>query len=269
MNNLIPVEFKNQRILFTEQLAETYGTDINNIQVNFKNHKNNFEEGKHYYLLQGEKLKEFKSYLNNIQTPIINKFTSSLYLWTERGANRHCKILDTDKAWEQFDNLEENYFRVKENTTFKLPSNYKAALLQLVQAEEEKEKLQLVSIQKDQIIGELKPKADYLDSILKNPGLVTITQIAKDYGQSGIEMNKALHDLKVQFKQSGQWLLYTKYHDKGYTHSETVDITHSNGMKDVRMNTKWTQKGHLFLYNLLKENGTLPSIEQKEFREVM
>ncbi|EPY2286299.1 ORF6N domain-containing protein [Clostridium sporogenes] len=108
-----PVEIGGKRVLTTEQLAEIYQTDINNIQVNFKNHKGKFTEGKHFYLLQGEKLKEFKNHLNNIQ--LVGKRASSLYLWTERGANRHCKILDTDKAWEQFDNLEETYFRVKEN----------------------------------------------------------------------------------------------------------------------------------------------------------
>lgn len=116
MNELIPMEFNGQKVLTTELLADIYETDINNIQVNFKNHKKNFKQGKHFYLLQGEELKDFKSHLNNIQIPnLISKFTSQLYLWTERGANRHCKILDTDKAWEQFDNLEETYFRVKKN----------------------------------------------------------------------------------------------------------------------------------------------------------
>lgn len=116
--------------------------------------------------------------------------------------------------------------------------------------------------QKDQVIGELQPRADYTDNILKNTGLVTISQIAKDYGMSGNKMNEKLHGLGVQFKQSGQWLLYSKYHDKGYTHSETIPITRTDGRKDVKMNTKWTQKGRLFLYNLLKENGILPVIEQ-------
>lgn len=118
---------------------------------------------------------------------------------------------------------------------------------------------------KDQIIKELKPKADYTDSILKNKGLVTITQIAKDYGMSGQEMNELLHDLGVQYKQSGQWLLYLKYHDKGYTHSETIDITRSDGRPDVKMNTKWTQKGRLFIYALLRKHDILPLIEQEIF----
>lgn len=113
-----------------------------------------------------------------------------------------------------------------------------------------------------QLIGELKPKADYTDRILQSKSLVTITQIAKDYGMSGAAMNEKLHELGVIYKLGGQWLLYSKYQAKGYTHSETVDITHRDGRGDVRMNTKWTQKGRLFLYQFLKKNGILPVIEQ-------
>lgn len=116
--------------------------------------------------------------------------------------------------------------------------------------------------QQKQIIGELKPKADYTDLILKNKGLVSITQIAKDYGMSGKALNNKLHDFGIQFKQSEQWLLYSKYHNKGYTHSETIPITHKDGRSDITMTTKWTQKGRLFLYDLLKHQGILPMIEQ-------
>lgn len=113
-----------------------------------------------------------------------------------------------------------------------------------------------------QLIGELKPKADYTDRILQSKSLVTITQIAKDYGMSGAAMNEKLHELGVIYKLGGQWLLYSKYQAKGYTHSETVDITHRDGRGDVKMNTKWTQKGRLFLYEFLKKHGILPVIEQ-------
>lgn len=122
--------------------------------------------------------------------------------------------------------------------------------------------LQIENAQQKQIIGELKPRADYTDRILSNPGLVTITQIAKDYGMSGRTLNKILADLGVQYKQSGQWLLYAKYHDAGYTHSKTIDITRSDGRNDVVMETKWTQKGRLFVYELLKSEGILPIIEK-------
>ena len=125
------------------------------------------------------------------------------------------------------------------------------------------QKLKTENLQQKQMIGELKPKADYTDTILKSKKLVTITQIAKDYGMTGTEMNKLLHTLNVQYKQGEQWLLYKKYHNKGYVHSETFIFKHSNGTEDIQMITKWTQKGRLFLYNLLKQEEILPLIEQE------
>lgn len=115
-DKLTPMEFNNQRILLTEQLAEVYETDGKNIQMNFSNNRDKFTEGIHYYLLQGDDLKAFKNDPNHIG--LVGKNASCLYLWTERGASRHCKILDTDKAWEQFDNLEATYFRAKEQSKF-------------------------------------------------------------------------------------------------------------------------------------------------------
>lgn len=133
---------------------------------------------------------------------------------------------------------------------------------ELKEEKEARKMAELEVAQKSQIINELKPKADYTDRILQSSSLVTITQIAKDYGMSGKKMNSLLHELKVIYKMGRQWLLYSKYQAKGYTHSETVNIEHSDGRSDVVMTTKWTQKGRLFLYELLKKNGTLPIIEQ-------
>ena len=144
-------------------------------------------------------------------------------------------------------------------------------LIQLATAlKEEREKrtlLETENAQQKQIIGELKPRADYTDRILSNKGLVTITQIAKDYGMSGRKMNKILEGLHVQYKQSGQWFLYAKYHDKGYTHSKTIDIIRKDGTPDVTMETKWTQKGRLFIYELLKAEGIIPIIEQEQVKK--
>lgn len=110
--SMTPIEYNNQRVITTELLALIYGTDVNNIHMNYANHSDRFKEGVHYFFIEGETLKEFKGSLpNDIGEPL--KYAPKLTLWTERGANRHCKILDTDKAWEQFENLEEVYFRVK------------------------------------------------------------------------------------------------------------------------------------------------------------
>ena len=124
---------------------------------------------------------------------------------------------------------------------------------------ERQEKLMLA-----QQVTELKPKADYTDLILSNKTLVTITFIAKDYGMSGLAMNKLLHDLGVQYSQSGVWLLYAKHQTKGWTQSETTEVVRKDGSKKLVMNTKWTQKGRLGLYELLKDNGYLPLIERDQ-----
>lgn len=131
---------------------------------------------------------------------------------------------------------------------------------------EEKEKRKALEIEnniKSQQIGELKPKADYVDKILKSKSLMTITQISKDYGMSGTKLNSILHNLRVQYKQSNQWLLYSKYHNKGYTHSEPFIVKQTDGTTKTRLTTKWTNKGRLFLYELLKNNGYLPLIEME------
>jgi len=134
----------------------------------------------------------------------------------------------------------------------------------LKQEKEERKRLEVQNRKKDRIIGELKPKADYTDQILQSKSVVTITQIAKDYGMSGRAMNSLLHELNVQYKQSDQWLLYAKYSGKGYTHSSTFNYSRSEGATGVSMTTKWTQKGRLFLYKLLKENGVVPTIERDQ-----
>ena len=169
---------------------------------------------------------------------------------SEKGRQYRQYFIDLEKAWNTPEQIFARALKMADQTIAKLKGS-----VETLTAE--------VSV-KNQIIGELKPKADYYDEILKNPGLVTITQIAKDYGMSGKKMKDILHDLGIQYKQSGQWLLYDKYSKNGYTHSETVDIVRSDGRRDVKMNTKWKQKGRIFLYNMLKEKGIVPMIEQED-----
>lgn len=112
----------------------------------------------------------------------------------------------------------------------------------------------------EQRVNELTPKATYYDLVLQNNSLLSITKIAKDYGWSGTKMNHFLHENKVQFKQGDTWLLYQKYADKGYTQSKTNIV---DGGKKTVMHTYWTQKGRLFIYELMKSKGYLPVIERE------
>lgn len=140
------------------------------------------------------------------------------------------------------------------DTIIKLATQLKEERLAHQKTKEEK-------LMVEQQLSEAKPKVTYYDIILQNPSLVSITQIAKDYGMSGKGMNQKLKELKIQYKQSGTWFLYSKYQNKGWTSSETKIIPTSYGDK-VTMYTKWTQKGRLALYDILKEKGILPMIER-------
>lgn len=134
--------------------------------------------------------------------------------------------------------------------------------LQELKAEKERTKLlELENAQKKQIISELQPKASYYDLILQNKSLLPISKIAKDYGMSGKAFNKMLHELGIQFKQGNTWLLYQQYANQGYTQSKTYAIDADRSA----MHTYWTQKGRLFLYDLLKNRKKLlPVIERKQ-----
>ena len=120
---------------------------------------------------------------------------------------------------------------------------------------EEQEKRRQLEIENN----ELKPKANYCEQVLQSESVVVTTQIAKDYGMSPQALNSILHELGVQYKVDGQWVLYSKYQDKGYTKSCTV----IDRFGEPRMQTKWTQKGRLFIYQMLKTIGVLPNIERE------
>ncbi|EME7151160.1 TPA: phage antirepressor [Enterococcus faecium] len=116
----------------------------------------------------------------------------------------------------------------------------------------------------EQKIAEYEPKISYLDSILSSTDSVTISQIAADYGMSPQQMNKLLHKLGIQKKVGNQWLLCKKHMRQGYTKSHTTEIPKSAGGTKVVMNTKWTQKGRLFIYESLKKEGYIPEIDLLE-----
>lgn len=119
-----------------------------------------------------------------------------------------------------------------------------------------------IAVQNQQIL-EMKPKVSYYDVVLNCKDLISTSAIAKDYGKSAIWMNRYLHEKGVQFKQSDIWLLYQKYSQKGYTSTKTHSYPGSNGETHTKVHTYWTQKGRLFIYELMKSDGMKPLIEQE------
>lgn len=225
------IEWKGRRVITTAQLAEFYEASETQVKQNFNNNKQNFVEETHYFYLQGDELRMFKRQVDNIDLPMADtlKFASHLYLWTRQGASRHCKILGTPKAWEQFDILEDSYYNLKPqinvidqilgNPDFgiKLLEEYKAK-------QEENELLQLDVKVKEQQINELQPKATYYDLVLQCPDLISVSKISKDYGKSAQWLNNKLNELKIQYNQGGVWLLHQKYADKGYTFTKKTRV---------------------------------------------
>lgn len=116
--------------------------------------------------------------------------------------------------------------------------------------------------QQKQLLAEYRPKASYYDVVLQTKDAVSASEIAKDYGMSAMRLNNLLHDKGVQYKQSGIWLLYQKYAEQGYTRSKTHIYSGNDGQQHSRLHTYWTQKGRLFIYDLLKRDGIFPLIER-------
>lgn len=149
-----------------------------------------------------------------------------------------------------------------------VPQNFKEALRLALEQQEKIEALQLDNKIKNQQIAELQPKGTYYDLVLQCKEILSIGVIAKDFGiRSAQEFNKLLHEWGIQYNQSGVWLLYSKYSDKGYTQTKTQNYPKSDGTQGVRLHTYWTQKGRLFLYELLKSKGYIPDIEKEYGKE--
>lgn len=168
----------------------------------------------------------------------------------EKGKQAREYFIKCEEAWNSEDMILSRALEIQNKKLL----NYK----------EQIKSLQLDNQVKERQILELQPKATYYDLILQCKDLLSVTVIAKDYGMSAKSFNELLHSLGIQYKQSGVWLIYQKYADKGYTQTKTQNYTKSDGTQGAKVHTYWTQKGRLFLYSILKENECLPMIEWEE-----
>lgn len=207
MNELQIIEHENQRVLLTSQLAESYGTTSKVISNNFNNNKEHYQDGKHFFILQGEEKRRFISNCPKIEDGLKNAKT--VYLWTERGAFLHAKSLNTDQAWEVYDSLVEHYFQSQQAKPNMLPANYKEALLQLVAQVEANERLELEN-------KELRPKGAYFDDLVDRNLLTNFRDTAKELKlRQNDFINYLLEDGYIYRDQRNKLKPYSEYVNKG------------------------------------------------------
>lgn len=167
---------------------------------------------------------------------------------TEKGKQYRQYFLDLEKAWNTPEQVMARALKIANATVDSLKERCKFLGGQVVEQQK--------------VIEKLEPKASYYDLVLQCKDLIATTIIAKDYGMSCQRFNKLLNDLGIQFKQSGVWMLYAKYQAQGYMKNKTHNYASTDGIQHSREHSYWTQKGRLFLYEILKQNGVLPLVEQ-------
>ena len=242
MNDLIPVDYSGQRVLTTEQLAQAYECEPNNIKKNFNANKEHFTEGQHYYKLEGAELKAFKNYVTN--SDLVDKHTPCLYLWTRRGASRHSKMLGTEKAWEMFDALEENYFNPRPKAL--TPAEQMAQGLLAAQK---------LLAEKDTKIKELTPKGIFADAVTASETSILVGGLAKLIKQNGVDIGQ---------KRLFEWLRNNGYLIKSGTEKNMPtqramemklfevkegSYVDGNGVNRITRTTKVTGKGQVYFVN--------------------
>ena len=236
------IEYNGLPVVTTEQLAWFYDCKKDAISHNFKNNESRFVEGKHFYKLIGNELRSFKASLGTAKISQNLKFAPYVYLWTKQGAARHSKMLGTDRAWDMFDLLEENYF--SKNNQLALPKDYLSALKALVASEEAKQK----ALAENAI---MKPKADFYDTVVSTESLLSMGDTAKllDKNVGRNRLYKILREKKILMSDN---IPYQQYVDRGYF--KVVENYYMAGDNKVITKTTYVkQKGVDYIRKLLKE----------------
>ena len=169
---------------------------------------------------------------------------------TPEGKECRQYLIDLEKAWNTPEQVLARALKMADQTISSLKDRCKFLGQQVVETQK--------------VIEELQPKASYYDMILQCKDLIATTVIAKDYGMSATKFNRMLHEMEVQYKQGDTWVLYSKYHGNGYLKAKTHNYADADGVQHAKEHSYWTQKGRLFLYDLLKQEGILPLIEREQ-----
>lgn len=194
----IPViEYNNRLVVTTEQLARFYGCEPSNIKKNYNTNTSRFIVGKHFFKLEGDELKNLRVTFSDLQ---ISSMTRSLMLWTKQGAARHSKMLGTDRAWDMFDLLEENYFNQKQEPKSQIDILVESAMA-LQRQERELARLKLTQEEHSKSLEIVNSRMDTLNGVCtegsKRQKFVAMVQ--KYAISNGLAFNRGWHDFRQAY----------------------------------------------------------------------
>lgn len=236
------LDFEGQSVIDSRDVAEMTGKEHNHLMRDIRSYVNDFEDS--------PKLDPRQFFIPSTYTSKQGKVLPN-YLLTKQGCEFVANKMTGAKG---------NQFTAEYVSLFnQMETHIKAEQHRYYVPRTYPEALRLAAKQAEQLMEE-RPKVEYYDSQMNNPGLMPITIIAKDFGWSPIKMNRELQKRKIIFKQGKKWCLYQKYADKGY-----ASYGAPYGEKQfVSKNLQWTQLGRKFIYDLLAEDGIHPIIETME-----
>ncbi|ELT2224408.1 phage antirepressor KilAC domain-containing protein [Escherichia coli] len=254
----IPVlEWQGVRVVTTETLARGYGVDEANIRNNLSRNLDRFEEGKHYFLLTALKLREFKNRVTGSYS--VGKNARSLTLWTERGAARMSKIVDTNEAWAFFEKLEDSYFRQKEQQPVAIPQTLPEALRLAAELAEQKQLLEQKAHQLNQQLVAAAPKVDFADRVSVAKGIL-IGNFAKVVGLKQNALFVWLRENGILIASGGRKNVpFQQYINAGYFTVKEVVLDDEDGYQ-IRLTPQLTGKGQQWLTRKLLDAGLLKPV---------
>lgn len=262
-NDLRVVEYKGVRVLSSYDIAQLHGKPVRKVNEQFERNIDRLSEGTDYFRISKE---EFSESFSGIQNFIPNN-VKDIKLFTERGYLKLVKSFTDDLSWEVQDLLVDSYFKLQEvlstKDTFlvdilrakddlsRAVAINKYELGYVKPLEEELSKQKITNGQLAMEVVKHGVKAAFYDDVLATQDLMTVTEIAQDYGMTARQLNQFLADKGIQYKQRGHWRLYAKYVPLGLAKTYTHICTCSEFKDHCTLTLKWTQKGREFIHKLL------------------
>lgn len=252
----VAIEYSQQRVLTTAQVAESYKTNSKVISKNFTNNKNHYVEGKHYYCLTGNELKAFFATVNF--TIANSEKIRILYLWTEKGMLLHAKSLNTDKAWEAYDFLVDHYFKTQQIQaildSYMIDDPVKRAE-RWIEEQKERQALEATVAVQNERIEEMRPKEIFADAVTASKKSILIGDLAKILKQNGVDIGQKrlfswLRDNNYLIRSGSSYNLPTQRSmNLELFEVKETPVIHSDGHITVSFTVKVTGKGQQYFIN--------------------